>query len=356
MFGNLSDMNSNLSAKNNRDANNFDMLRLVMAVTVFLFHLYVLTGESDFKIFTTFLSSAVAINCFFIISGFLIFMSYENSKTLKSYAEKRLRRIAPAYILVVTVCLLAGMFITELPVSDYFSLELLKYYVFNILTLNFLEPSLPGLFGSNLYSAVNGSLWTIKIEVMFYFSVPLIVYLFGRFNKFVVCAVLYSLSVIYYLGLNYMFDSTGVKLYQQFGLLLPGSLSFFMAGGVLYYYLDWFKKRPHLYGILGMVGFVIYKFTAFYFILPISLALIVVYIAIGSVNFGNFARYGDFSYGVYIWHYPVIQTLIVFEAFRNPWEGFVYSLGIVFLLSILSWHFIEKPTLRKTSHYVLVGK
>jgi len=81
--------------------NNFDMLRFLLSSIVFLFHAYVLSGEQALKFLSRWLSAEMAVHAFFVVSGFLILMSYEHSTDLKGYFEKRARRIYPAYVAVV---------------------------------------------------------------------------------------------------------------------------------------------------------------------------------------------------------------------------------------------------------------
>ena len=339
-----------------RSSNNFDMLRLVMALSVFFVHSFDLSGSEGLKFLTSIFSSTVAVNSFFIISGFLIFMSYDRSSSLRSYMEKRVRRIAPAYIAVVTICAFAGLLVSSYGFSGYFTLDWLKYYGANILTLNFLEPALPGVFMENKYNAVNGALWTIKIEVMFYVSVPIVAYFLSRYNKALVCIVIYVLSVVYFLYFTSLYDHTGQKIYWQLSLLLPGSMSFFISGALLYYYQDSFSEKKYYMLAAGVAGYLIYKYSGysavFYPIMPISLALIIIYFATAFYYVGNWARYGDLSYGVYIWHFPVVQLLIYKGYFQMPVVGLVMSFVIVFLCAFLSWHIIEKRALMSSSHYI----
>ncbi len=77
--------------------NNFDLLRLLFAGTVCLFHASRLSGERDLRWISAVLSSEVAVEAFFVVSGFLILMSYERSSSIYSYVSKRVRRIYPAY-------------------------------------------------------------------------------------------------------------------------------------------------------------------------------------------------------------------------------------------------------------------
>ena len=87
---------------------------------------------------------------------------------------------------------------------------------------------------------------------------------------------------------------------------------------------------------------------------PALLAALVVYAAVGMRYLGNFGRFGDFSYGIYIVHFPLLQLLVSVGLFRaSPWLGLAVATAGVLALAALSWHLVEKPFLRKSSHYVL---
>ncbi len=87
---------------------------------------------------------------------------------------------------------------------------------------------------------------------------------------------------------------------------------------------------------------------------PLALGILVIYAATAVPHLGNFARFGDFSYGIYIIHFPVVQALVASGLFaRDPWAAFWSSLALVAVLSALSWHAIERPFLRRHSHYRL---
>ena len=91
--------------------------------------------------------------------------------------------------------------------------------------------------------AVNGALWTLKIEVMFYVAVPIIVYLFRRLGHLPVIAALYALSLGYATLMAWQAQRTGAGIYLELGRQLPGQLSYFMAGAFLYYFLPLFERR-----------------------------------------------------------------------------------------------------------------
>jgi peptidoglycan/LPS O-acetylase OafA/YrhL len=71
-------------------------------------------------------------------------------------------------------------------------------------------------------------------------------------------------------------------------------------------------------------------------------------------HLGNFGKYGDLSYGIYILHFPVIQWLVSVGLYReSPFGALAATIVVVLTLAFASWHWVEKPFLRKTSHYVV---
>ena len=92
-------------------------------------------------------------------------------------------------------------------------------------------------------------------------------------------------------------------------------------------------------------------------LLPAAFGAIVVYVAVGMRHLGNFGKYGDLSYGIYIFHFPVIQWLVSIGLYReSPFGALAATIAIVLALAFASWHLVEKPFLRKTSHYVVAEK
>ena len=336
--------------------NNFDLLRLLLASAVFLYHIAVLSRHPDLGVLKDIFRVEPVLDAFFIISGFLVFMSFENSRTMFVYFEKRLRRIYPAYLAIVLLCAGLGYFLSSYPATEYyFSNKFLKYLFANTLFLNFIEPGLPGIFAANPLTAVNGSLWTIRNEVMCYLLVPLVAYLIKRFNRLAVFISIehaaYRVNALLLRNGAAVTDSLLAKLYY-----VPWHFLCFMSGAILYYYFDIFKSK---YFMLLMPALVIYiggSFLNITILNPLSLATIVVSAASFLPYIGNFARFGDLSYGIYIIHFPIVQTLIAWHAFdHSPAFGLLTAVFIVFLLAFFSWHMLEKPFLKRSSHYLLAS-
>lgn len=334
--------------------NNFDLIRLVMAFGIMVFHYSVLTDAPSLKQLYVTVDFGEVLACFFILSGFMVFPSYEKSSSLKEYAVKRIRRIYPAYAVVILLAALLGAALTTLPISGYItSPALYKYIAYNLLTLNFMQPALPGVFESNPMIAMNGALWTIKVELMFYVAVPIIVWLMRRLGRIPVIVVLYALGMAYNMYFSALHQSTGREMYFTLAKQLPGQLPYLMSGALLYYYLDAFRRKSHLYFAIALAVYAPSYAMHFKPLMPIALTVMLVYAGVTMKHMGNFGRFGDFSYGIYIFHFPTIQTLI-YLGMPAASLGASFALAVVMVsaLAFASWHLVEKRSLMSSSHYV----
>ena len=343
--------------KNISHKNNFDFIRLFLALGVFLYHTDELTQIPDFRIFGMASSAAIAVHSFFIVSGFLIFMSYEKSSSLKRYFSKRIRRIAPGYIAVTLLCFLFLGLLSTLPLKEYFSSpDSIRYLLANLTTLNFLQLTLPGVFTDHHYTAVNGALWTIKIEVAFYFIVPLIVYFIHRFKPARVLLLVFVFSALYYFAMSHLYREEQDPIFLVLQRQLPAQMMLFSMGALLYYHFDLFKRYSTMLLAAAITIYLVQNFTdkeLLYPLYTISLAIIVIYLALIFPYIGHISRYGDLSYGIYIWHFPTIQTFISLHLFDDhPMIAFFGLTILILFLAWLSWHIIEKPFLGKRSYYV----
>ena len=350
-----------MTANTDFSKNNLDFLRLLLAVIVFLFHLHALTNLDAFAAFNTYLSPHFAVRSFFVISGMLIYRSYMRSSSFSSYFEKRVRRIYPAYFVVILISAISLCTLSTLPLSKYFGLGFCKYLGANLMFLNFLAPSLPGVFTSNVLPAVNGALWTLKIEVAFYLTVPLIHYCSARFGTRKILGILFFFSLAWKYGFLYLASLVGTpglpvgetprNFYEQMDVQFPAELVYFCAGILLLIYFDTLKRYFRI--ILALTGA---AYLADYWLGSENLDIIwisgVVFVFGFWRYFGNFSKYGDFSYGVYIVHWPILQTMIVFRLTAlNPYVFLGLSLFFVGLGSVLLWNCVETQFLTKSSHY-----
>ncbi|MFV0304799.1 MAG: acyltransferase family protein [Moheibacter sp.] len=319
--------------------NNFDFIRVLLAFVVFVGHLGVLSDSEELA-FLSYSPVELAVFGFFVVSGFLIARSYERTSSLKSYARKRFNRIMPGYLLVIFLAAILLSLISCLSFSKYFSdPQVYEYLFWNSIFLNFKAPYLPCVFGNQ---AVNGALWTIKVEVCFYIAVPFIFLFFGKNNKYrnMSLIILYFCSLAY---LNFFEIIEKAAISRQ----ISGALCYFIGGMLIYFNFNKFIKHKNILVIIALITVWIDLFLKIKLFSPMMISIIVLYIAYSFTFFNNFGKYGDFTYGIYIFHFPIIRVFTSLELFENynPYlMGFLCML-LVIIIGIVSWHLYEKKFL-----------
>lgn len=327
--------------------NNFDLLRLVAAADVMALHVYDLSAQPSLSWLHT-VDTKLAVCTFFIISGYLVFQSFESDPRLGVYAEKRVRRIAPAYVVVILLSVLMGSWVTTLPWADYWGEDTLKYLVANLAFLNFLQPGLPGVFADHPFTAVNGALWTIKVEIMFYMAVPALVWMAHRWGRQRVLIAGFLMSCLWFGGFSALAEHTGRVVWFELAKQMPGQLMYFLPGAWCYYERTRLRAMGWRLGAASAALLAASYVFGLPYLYPLALAGCVFYAAFGLPYLGNVTRYGDLSYGLYILHFPIIQLMVHAGAFnQSPWG----ALGLLVLLTSvaawLSWHLVEAPALRR---------
>lgn len=327
--------------------NCFDFLRLLFAFSVFCWHFQVLTSIPIYWP----ISSAMGVGGFFIISGFLITKSFYRSNDIFDYTLKRIKRIVPAYFLVVVFCAFSFSLISSLNIIDYFSsIDFFKYLLANLTFLNFIHPTLPGVFEFNEMPFVNGSLWTIKVELFLYAIVPFMAF-FIKKRPFILFGIFYLVSFLFVSTMDYLYNKSGNEIYEILSRQFLGQGNFFISGVIILFYYDWFlKQRKWLVPFSLFVFLIRYFVTSFIigFLFPFSFAVLIIYFAYTFKSLKVASKFGDLSYGFYLFHFPVIQFLVYLGWFKNnPIILFLFSLVLISFLSFLSWHLLEKHFLKR---------
>lgn len=322
--------------------NSFDFLRFFFAFTIFLSHLSELSTSDSLLFLSNFTNAGIAVKGFFVISGFLVAKSYTNTPSLKNYFIKRAKRILPAYIFVILFATVFLSLISNYNFYDYFTaLSTYQYVGWNLIFLNFVHPCLPGVFDNNILCAVNGSLWTLKVEEGFYVVLPIIFYFITKFKKpFIVLLSIYVLSVSYFYLFQFYFNKP--LLAKQ----LPGYLSYFVVGIFLFLNFSFLIKNKLKIVIIASSILLLSNYFSsntniFY---PAALGSLVIAAAYSLPFLNNFGKYGDFTYGLYIFHFPIIQLFKQYDLFEkyNPFLMSFFILVITLLFALFSWFFIEK--------------
>lgn len=325
--------------------NNFNLLRHVAAAMVIVTHSYGLTSTGDFfSQLTGHSVGYVAVNIFFALSGFLITASWIRKPVVLRFVAHRVARIYPALWISVAFCLfIIGPIFTALPLKDYLlHRDFVTFAVVNS-TLRGAFIELPGVFSGK---PVNESLWTLPYEIKMY----IVVLLLGltRLISFRgIVAVLYGLLVSLEVTGNIfgVFD-VGAKEWLRLG-------SYFAAGSTYYLYRD---KISVLTAVaLLMTGLVVIGYslsqTVGAALLTICLPYLVfsfAYLPKGRIL--GFNKLGDYSYGLYIYAYP-IQQLLVAIGVREVHVHLLLSYLLTLLLAAVSWHLVESSVLKHAKSY-----
>ena len=327
--------------------NCFDFLRFFFAFNILLAHLCELSQSTALSFLSSVSNSSIAVKGFFIISGFLVTKSYRNTPSLKEYFMKRIKRILPAYVTVLLISTLFLSFFSSYSFIEYFTdINIYKYLGWNLLFLNFMHPCLPGLFENNLYCVINGSLWTLKVEEGFYVVLPIIFFIITKIKKpLLILGSLYILSILYWFVMDFYFDNP--LLAKQ----LPGYLVYFVTGVFLYLNFDFVlqHKTQLLLATLFLTMFFNFSIFQIDLLYPLTFGVIVITAAYSFPFLNNFGKYGDFTYGMYIYHFPIIQLFRQYNLFGrfNPIVMAILVIFITFLFAVFSWFVIEKRFLNR---------
>lgn len=324
-------------------ANNFDALRLVAAASVIFSHSFLIAqGTQDHEPLIVLsgrqsILGLAGVFVFFTISGFLVTQSFEQTGSPWRYLAKRCLRIFPGLIgaLVVSAFVLAPI-VSTMPLAQYLGRPDPYRYVFWNTLLDLRQHELPHvMFVDNPVGLeVNGSLWTLRFEFEMYLMV-LALGVLGLLRLPVLVGVLA-------LGLGCI-GVPALGILGGWGWLL----SFFAAGMVLYKLRDTliFDGRIALLALVGLIATV--KFGGFIQMFAIFGGYLVIYLALNPrLPPLNATRFGDLSYGIYIYGWPAEAAVIwALKGHAAWWQVFGLALPLAAALAFLSWHLIERPAL-----------
>lgn len=340
-------------------ANHFDVLRLVAAAAVAMLHLIDLTRLPTFERWLGWLPLQFGLPVFFVLSGYLVSMSWGLRPGWRPYAQRRLRRIVPAYVVVVLVCAVGGVLLSTESWRAYFSAPAWwRHLVANLTFLNFLQPGLPGVFAGNpLPGTVNGALWTIKVELMFYAVVPLFMGAVRRWGATPVLLIGYVLSACWWTFFTDWAVQSGRPVGHEIAKQMPGQLMYFLAGAWAWCERERVARWGAAWGLGGLLVLACLTWLDGPrtegadlpdVLVPACLAAFVSWLAVGVRPQPALALRHDLSYGIYLWHFPVIQTLVSVGAFQvAPWSAALLVAVLVPLIAWASWRWIEEPALRR---------
>jgi peptidoglycan/LPS O-acetylase OafA/YrhL len=346
--------------------NNFDLIRLAAALQVALMHAVYLFGVSGrwWRPLQVGAELFPGVPVFFFISGFLISYSFERNPSLRDFARNRCLRIYPA-LAVCFVVSVAAVWASGYLRSVHSTVSAwLKWTLAQLSIAQFYNPAFMHHYGMGI---LNASTWTISIELQFYAAVPLLYFVlrlrhlsrvrsnavllaiaaaFVLFNVFWQHALDHSRPLYAYLGLSclpwlYMFLA-GVLVQRNFVVMQR------LLGGR-------FLPLAALYCVLALLAakFLHWRFdNSLNPIVFTGLALVAFAAAFSAPSLADrLLRRNDLSYGVYLYHAPVIN-LLLFTGIAAGVPGLVLALAVTLVLAVASWWVIERPALSLRRHPV----
>ena len=324
-------------------ANHLTAVRWVLASLVALGHYWLLTTAYEPIRLYHWTGGYIAVNGFFILSGLLIAKSLYSRRNLKAYFMSRALRIYPALITIV----LAFAFIFTVFFSKPGGLGGITssetwQYVMRVLYLGDPQGAPGGIFAGNLEEDFNGPLWTIRFEIVAYILAAL-AFAVGAVSGFKRVLSLYLIVQAAYLILPFGMDVSALPASIMPLLRLSSA---FLMGMTLWQWPA--ARRPAWWVVAVLVAiFALLGGTAIGE-LPANIALAAILMRVGLPQkaIPSVVKLPDYSYGIYIWHYPVLQAVLFLYPNLGPWGLMLIGTPIFLGLSALSWHLIEKPVLK----------
>jgi peptidoglycan/LPS O-acetylase OafA/YrhL len=350
-----------------RDRNNFDLIRLIAALSVMLGHSYGIQpakrrcepilaytgGES---------SGSFAVFAFLILSGMLVSASYARQRSVPQFVALRLARIWPAFaVCAALIAFVIGPAVSTLPLREYYSHPLtLAWFIHAVALIDGVQHYLPGVFDStSLKHVVNGPMWSLPLELKCYVIV-LVAGLTGAIRSKRGMILVVTLA---FAGFRYLSVHPPANVAMQDIIALPPCyiarpFQFFLLGMLLYAFREyifidgkvalalivihvllrqwathWATEQPHQWGRLGHEPFLYLGFV--YGLLWVASSR-----TLSRIKFRN-----DYSYGIYLYGFIIQQVVSSYAPELDNFVSLLITVPITVLIAAMSWHIIEKPCL-----------
>jgi len=333
--------------------NNFNLIRFLAATAVLFAHSYALSGHPMEEPLLRWSNGAthfgtLGVTLFFIISGFLVSKSFTERRTLAAFSAARALRIYPALIAATLFSAALAGALSTTPWRDFLvDSQTHRFVVANSIGWH-AKYYLPGAFADNPFPrAVNGSLWTIPVELRMYVGCAIVgaLTLFSR--RMLFNAALIAGATVFALRPNWFVPVSDLSAARQLAFA-------FAAGSFAWVNRDWIPLSPWAAAIALLLlainpGDIIR--TAFF--IPLVAYALLTFALHPRLRFASFNRLGDYSYGLYLYAFPIQQAL----AYAQPGIGsltlFAEAFALTLVAAICSWHGIEKPALDLKSTFGL---
>ena len=328
--------------------NHFNLIRILAALAVLFGHTEALLLKPEPSVLGLSLGS-FAVDVFFVISGFLVGASLWRRQDLLDYAKARFFRIVPGLaVMLLLVVLVLAPSLTQFSLAQYFSdSQVLRYFVKCLTLLTGVEYHLPGVFLHNPYpAAVNGSLWTLPYEVKMYIVLAFLFFVVRKLRGIRVWQTKETTGLVVFIGLVWL----GLELFLNLQRGHAAHLAWMFFSGVALFHLREVIVLKLHYAIAALALLVMasaWNSAYFMHVYPLVLPYLILYLAyLPSSYLANYNRLGDYSYGVYIYAFPIQQSLIALFPNSLSWQLNLAATVLTLSMAIFSWHRIEQPCLQ----------
>ena len=328
--------------------NALNIWRLLLAAEVILWHSFLATGRTPLIPHAAMqLTWSIGVDGFFAISGFLITRSWVQRPKARDYLAARALRILPGLwiCLIVTAFVIAPIGVAVQggsPKSLLFSTGPISYVLSNFFVL-YVQQGINGTpAGVPVATSWNGSLWSLFFELLCYLTV-LVLGLIGVVKyRWVSVGLLIGATALALLFGPLVAPGAGVWSFPQ---IVARAAIMFAAGAVLFQWRDTIPANWWLVALSAAIvvgaGILLpdYRIVA---ALPLAYAVVVSGMLVSGPNLRN-----DFSYGLYIYAFPVQQVLVMAGLVSlPPLLFFGVSTIATFPLAAASWFLIERRAMR----------
>lgn len=324
----------------------FDYLRIFLAAEVLAWHTVLMSYGHEVQndmLNTSLLRAipALILPMFFALSGFLVAGSLDRSHSFLRFMVLRFLRIFPALCIVVVLsAVVLGPLITVYSIKDYFSDPLFGKYFLTLLGI--VQNELPGVFVSNPFpTIVNGQLWTIPREMLCYtiLGCASVVGIFRRPYIFLFLALIGQLLFAFRVAFGDPIIWGNVPPNVLYLCFFAGS-TFYLFKNVIPFHLG-----AAMTALTTSIIIIYIPGGAYFVAFPVAYATVCLGLLSPPKTF--LVKTGDYSYGLYLFAFPIQQLMAMQTTLANEWYiNLGLSLPVSLAVAYCSWHLVEKNALK----------
>lgn len=333
--------------------NNFQLLRFLAASAVILFHCYALTdrwtSEPLWRLAPEMNLGALGVKVFFVISGFLVTQSWYARRRLDQFVIARVLRVYPALIVATVWTIALAAMSSRVPTLGFLAHPQTGDFFWRTALGLGAPDRLPGAFARNPFpDAVNGSLWTLPIELRLYLVLAIagVLTLLTRRVLWLVAALAAGVATV-------LWPAWMPRLLPGDAMVVRELALLFLLGSLAY---AWRDALPlSLVAAAAAIGLVAWNPGGYprgvLLFAPLLAYVVLVVACHPRLRFRLFNRAGDYSYGLYVYAFPIQQTVVQRMAGVEPLTLFAYAFPVALVMAMASWYAIERPALGLKSHF-----